>query len=528
MTFRVLVSDSLAKEGVEVLQNAEGVEVDDRAGIDMDELIKILPEYDGWIVRSRTKPNAAMIEAGVKLKVIGRAGIGVDNVDRVAATRAGVVVMNTPDGNATTTAEHTLSLMMSMARMVPQADASMKAGKWEKKKFMGRELCRKTLGVIGLGNIGRIVADRAQGLRMKTVGFDPYMDTDSAAKIGVELVELNELLERADVITVHTPVNDETRGMISDAQIEMMKPGVMLINCARGGIYDEEAVRRGLDSDKIAAMALDVYSKEPPPEDHPLVGHERVVCTPHVGASTKEAQVAVGVAVAEQIAAMAHGEPPRNAVNMPRISSADFHVVGPYMDLAERLGSFAAQVQDGPVKCVEVEVHGEIAERPTGPVVSAAVAGALKHAFDRPVNVVNVRLLAEERGVKILESHSTKSEKIFASFVRVTVEGSERHTVAGAIFEGKEGRFIEVDGLHLEALPTGWVLVVKNNDTPGVIGHVGTVLGDAGINVARMQLSLDKRKGEALSLVSIDAKASEEVLQKLASGPILAVRQVEL
>ena len=527
MTFKVIVSDSLAREGLEVLEKADGVEVDDRAGIEMDELIQILPEYDGWIVRSRTKPNAAMIEAAEKLKVIGRAGIGVDNVDRAAATRAGVIVMNTPEGNATTTAEHTLALMLSMARLIPQATASMKAGRWEKKKFMGRELCGMTLGVIGLGNIGRIVADRAQGLRMKVVGCDPIFDVDAAKKIGVELVALEELVRRADIITVHAPVNDETRGMIADAEIDRMKPGVMLVNCARGGIYDEEAVLRGLDSGKISSVALDVYSKEPAPEDHPLVQHERVVCTPHVGASTKEAQVAVGVAIAEQLVAFAHGEAPRNAVNMPRIAPGDFAVVGPYMELAERMGSFCAQLLDT-IKTIEVEVHGEIAERPAGPVVSSAVAGALGTVFDRPVNAVNARLLAEERGIKITESVSTRSEKIFASYVRVTVEGNETHTVAGAIFEGKEGRFVEVDGRHLEALPIGWVLLVRNDDTPGVIGHLGTVLGNAGINIARMQLSLDKPKGEALSLVSIDAKATDEVLRELESGPILAVRQVRL
>jgi D-3-phosphoglycerate dehydrogenase len=528
MSFRVLVSDSLAKEGLEIFQRADGIEVDDRAGIEREALIDILPDYDALVVRSRTKPDASMIEAGTRLKVIGRAGIGVDNVDRAAATRAGVVVMNTPEGNATTTAEHTLALMMSMARHVPQATASMKAGRWEKKKFMGRELCGLTLGVIGLGNIGRIVADRALGLRMKVAGHDPYFDAEEARKIGVEWLSFAELLRRSDVITVHTPVNDETRGMISAAQIDAMKPGVMLINCARGGIYDEQALLAGLESGKIASLALDVYSEEPPPADHPLVGHPRVVCTPHVGASTQEAQVQVAVAIAEQIVAFAAGEAPKNAVNMPRIPPSDFHVVAPYMDLAERLGSFCAQRLDGGARRIEVEVHGEVAERPTAPIVSAAVAGVLKHALDRPVNAINARVLAQERGLKIRESHSTRSEKIFASFVRVTVEGAETHTVAGAIFADNEGRMIEVDGLLLEALPRGWMLVIHNRDRPGVIGHVGRVLGEASINIARMQLSLDSEADEALSLVSIDERASPEVLAALATGDVLAVRQVHL
>ncbi len=528
MSFRVLVADKLAKEGLDAFASAAGVEVDDRAGINRDELLKILPNYEALVIRSRTQADAELIDAGTNLKVIGRAGIGVDNVDLSAATRAGVVVMNTPDGNATTTAEHAIALIFSMARMIPQASASMKAGKWEKKKFMGRELRGMTLGVLGLGNIGQIVADRAQGLKMKVVGHDPYFDADTAAELDIELLSLDELIGRADVITVHTPLNDETRGMISDAQIERMKPGVMLINCARGGIYDEEALLRGLEAGKIGAVALDVFPTEPPRAEHPLIGHDRVICTPHLGASTREAQVAVAVAIAEQIGEMAAGEPPRNAVNLPRVAANDLKAVGPYIDLAERMGSFLAQMQDGAVRRVDVEVWGDIAERATGPIVTAVVAGALRHAFDRPVNTVNARVLAEERGIKISESSSFRSGKVYANLVRVTVEGTEKHTVAGTLFGTGEGRFVEVDGLRLEAVPEGCILVIGNRDQPGVIGHVGTVLGAAGVNISRMQLGLDKETGEALSLVNIDREADDELIAKLRDAGVTLVRQVQL
>lgn len=527
--FRVIVSDKLANEGIAVFENSEHVEVDDRAGIEREELLAILPEYDALVIRSRTTADRELIEAGTRLKVIGRAGIGVDNVDLSAATRAGVVVMNTPEGNATTTAEHAISLIFAMARHVPQAAASMKQGHWDKKRFMGRELRGKTLGLIGLGNIGRIVADRAIGMKMSVVGFDPYFDAEEAGKIGIEPVDLDALLRRADVITVHAPLNEETRNMISDAEIDKMKPGVMLVNCARGGIYDEEALLRGLESNKLGAVALDVFPEEPPPKTHPLVSHDRVICTPHLGASTAEAQVLVAVAIAEQISDFAAGEAPRNAVNMPRVPASELKEVGPFIDLVGRMGSFVAQLHEGAAKRIDVEVRGDIATRATEPLVTAAVAGALKHAFDRPVNAVNARLLADERNIKITESSSARSGKVFANLVRVTVDGAETHTVAGTLFEGGEGRFVEVDGMHLEAVPDGWILVFKNHDQPGVIGHVGTVLGEAGINVARMQLGLDKAAGEAMALVNIDREAPLDVIDRLQqTGAVVWVRPVHL
>ncbi len=528
MAFKVLIADQLAKEGLAVFAAAGGLEVVDKAGIKRADLIAMLPEFQALVVRSATEVDAEVIAAGKSLQVIGRAGIGVDNVDVRAATRAGVVVMNTPEGNATTTAEHTLAMMMAAARMIPAAHASMRAGKWEKKQFLGRELFAKTLGVIGLGNIGRIVVDRAQGLRMKVLVFDPYLDAQAAAALGVEAVPLDDLLRASDVITVHTPLNDETRGLVGAPQIDLMKKGVILVNCARGGIYDEAALLAGLNSGQIGAAALDVFAVEPPPPGDPLVAHPRVVCTPHLGASTQEAQVQVSIAIAEQILAFARGEAPRNTVNLPRISPAELRVIGPFIDLAERMGSFGAQLLRGSVRRIEVDVRGEIAAKPTTPLVAAAVAGALRHAFDRPVNAVNARILAEERGVKVVESRSERAEAIYANVVRVSVEGQESHRVAGTLFEGGEGRFVEVDGWHVEAVPDGWILVVENRDEPGVVGHIGTVLGNASINIARMQLGLDRVKRRALSLVNIDHEAPPEVLRALNTGAVTGVRQVQL
>lgn len=528
MAFRVLIADQLAKEGLEVFKAAKGLDVVDRAGIDKNELLKVLPDFDALVVRSATQVDAQVISAGTKLKVIGRAGIGVDNVDVKAATRAGVIVMNTPEGNATTTAEHAISLMFAMARKIPQATASMKAGKWDKKSFMGRELCGKNIGVLGLGNIGRIVADRALGMKMHVLGFDPFFDAAAAAKLGIEMVSLEDLMRRSDIITVHTPLTPETKGLVGDKQIDLMKPGVMLINCARGGIYDEGALLRGLQSNKIGALALDVFVDEPPAKDHPLVNHERVICTPHLGASTTEAQVQVAIAIAEQIVNYVGGQAPRNAVNLPRVSAADLKILGPYLDLAERMGSFCSQLGRGSVQRIEIELSGEVVQKPTTPLVAQVIAGALQHAFNRSVNAVNAQVLAEERGIKVVEAKSQKPHAAYASSIRVAIDGQEKHSVVGTLFEGGEGRFVEVDGVRLEAVPEGHILFIHNKNQPGVIGHIGTVLGDAGINISRMHLGLERRKDEALSLVSIDQPPPDSVIKDLQQGAILTVRHIHL
>lgn len=528
MTFRVLIADHLAPEGLEVFGKATGVEVADKGGIAKADLLKILPDFDALVVRSATKADAEVIAAGKRLKVIGRAGIGVDNVDLKAATRAGIVVMNTPDGNATTAAEHALALMMSMARMIPQATASMKAGQWEKKKFMGHELRNKTLGVVGLGNIGRIVADRAAGLKMHVVGYDPYFEATAAAKLGIELVPLDDLIARADVITVHTPLTPETRGLIGEKQIARMKKGVMLVNCARGGILDEAALLAGLESGKLGALALDVFTKEPPPKDDPLVGHERVICTPHLGASTVEAQVQVSVEIAHQILAFARGEPAKNAVNLPRAAPAELQLIGPYVDLARRMGLFSAQLTGGPITRIEVEYWGDVVSHPLAAITQAAVAGSLGKAVEGVVNAVNARVLAEERGIKIVETKSTQALSAHATGLRVTVQGQETHAVAGTLVEGREARIVELDGIALDAAPEGTLLVLRNADRPGMIGHIGVILGEAGINIANMHLGRDRAAGEQVTLVNVDEPVGASVLARIEGGGVSFLKQVTL
>lgn len=528
MGLRVVIADSLAKEAQPVFARYPELEIVDRAGLSRAELLRELPAYDGLIVRSRTTADAEVIAAGTKLKIIGRAGIGVDNVDLKAATRAGIVVMNTPEGNATTTAEHTISLIFAMARRIPQAHAALTQGRWEKNRFMGRELRGKTLGVIGLGNIGRIVAQRAQAMQLKVLGHDPFFDAEAAKKIGVESVTLEQLITRADIITVHTPLNDDTRGLISDGEIGKLKKGAMLVNCARGGIYDEAALLRGLESGQIGALALDVFEQEPPPADHPLLKHEAVVVTPHLGASTSEAQILVAIDIAEQMGEFAQGLPARNAVNLPRVAAQERAVLAPYVALAESMGSFLAQVMEGQVRRLEVRLAGDIAQHSLTPITSAAVAGVLQKAFDRPVNAVNSRVLAEERGIEVVESRATSAASTYASTLEVTATGaSGTRRVAGTVFAG-QGRFVELDGIPLEAVPDGTLLLISNRDRPGVIGHIGNVLGSAGINIARMHLGLDAKHGQALSLVSIDAPVPKAVLDRLRQGDVLTVVQVTL
>jgi len=420
-------------------------------------------------------------------------------------------------------------MIFAASRLIPQATASMKAGFWEKKKFMGRELYGKTLGIVGLGNIGRIVADRAQGLKMRVVGYDPFFSPEAAGRIGIEFLSLDEVLLSADVLTVHTPLTEQTRGLVSDAEIERMKPGVLLVNCARGGIYDEEALARGLESGKIGAVGLDVFVEEPPPEDHCLLQHERVICTPHLGASTTEAQVNVAVAVLEQIADFAAGEPARNGLNLPRLSQKELIEVAPFLDLADRLGAFAGQLVTGPIHKVEVALHGTLAERSSDPIATAALAGAIRGTLSVPVNTVNARLLAEQRGIEIVESRSKNARSGFSSCVDVTVHANNCHVVTGTLFAEGEGRIVMIDGIRLEAVPDGHMLLMSNRDMPGVIGRIGTVLGTAGVNISRMQLGLEGGRKDALTVVNVDGPVSKDTLNLLnAIEQLVSVNYVSL
>lgn len=534
--YKILVSDSLAKEGLEVFkQVSQEFQVDVKVGLKPEELKAIIGEYDALAVRSATKVTDALMAEAKKMKVIGRAGIGVDNVDVPAATKRGIVVMNTPEGNVVTTAEHTIAMMMALTRKIPQATASMKAGKWDKKSFEGREVFNKTLGLVGLGNIGKVVADRARGLRMKVIAFDPFIDQHGAAKVGAELVTLEELYRRADYITVHTPMNEETKNLISDNAFELMKKNVFILNCARGGIIDEAALLRALDGGKVAGAALDVFVEEPPKAGDKLVAHDKVILTPHLGASTEEAQVNVSIAVAEQIIEFLRSGSARNAVNLPRVAQADLDVIGPYMTLAERAGSFVAQLYGGQIsgqgdlQSVQIEYDGEIAEYNTGPLTSAVVKAVLGHQLGDTINYVNAPLVAKERGIRVLEQKSL-SAKDYASSVTVRMQGAkDTSEVTVTLFAKGDARIVRINKMACEVLPEGYILILQNRDKPGVVGHVGSILGKANINIARMGLGRNRDTGEAMQALNLDNPVPAEVLEQIGkSDNMLSAKLVRL
>lgn len=512
---RVLISDKLDPLAVDVFKR-NGVDVDFKPGLSPDELLDIIGEYDGLAVRSATIATAAVIAAGSKLKVVGRAGIGVDNIDIAAATSAGVVVMNTPFGNSITTAEHAISMMMALAREIPQANESTHAGKWEKKRFMGTELYSKTLGVIGCGNIGSIAADRGVGLRMKVVAFDPYLTEERATELGVEKVGLDDLFARADFITIHVPKNEHTTGLINAANIAKMKDGVRIINCARGGIVVESDLLEALNSGKVAGAALDVFEVEPATENA-LFGHDRVICTPHLGAATKEAQVNVALQVAEQMSDYLNSGAVTNALNMPSISADDAPRLKPYLKLAEQLGDFAGQITENAIEEITIEYHGSVTELNTDPITSVLIAKLLGSQLDS-VNMVNALQVAEARGIKISQSY-TGSSADWRSMVNLVVKTSKRErSIKGTLFTGKEPRIVEVEGMSIEAALSSHMLFIRNQDTPGMIGAVGGVLGDAGHNIADFRLGRTQND-EAICLVSLDAFLPDTVFEVVQALP---------
>lgn len=512
---RVLVSDNLAKEGLAVLEAAEGIDFDYKPGLSEEELAQAIGTYDGLVIRSGSKVTSRVLEAAEKLQVVGRAGIGVDNVDIKAASRRGIVVMNTPTGNAVTTAEHALSLLMSAARKIPLAAASMKEGKWEKKQFKGRELAGKTLGVLGLGNIGRIVADRAQGLKMKVVAYDPVVTSERAAELGVELVSLDELFKRADAISAHTPLTAETKHLVNDDSIAKMKDGVILVNAARGGVYEEAALVRGLDSGKIGAVALDVYPEEPPGLTD-IVKHPGAVCTPHVGASTEEAQLRVAVEICEQVVAYLREGTVTNSINVPSVPREMASRLGPYVALARSLGVFLGQVETIEPRSVEVECAGEAAGLKLAPIVNAALSGLLEHFFDGSVNAVNAPVVASDRGIDVRELKSTHKGE-FATLLTVTVVGSDGQKVsaAGTLAADRSTRLVRWGNFELDVHLEGSMLVMKNSDRPGVIGNIGTILGETGINISRMQVGLYESSELSASVWGLDGDLTESVLEKI-------------
>jgi D-3-phosphoglycerate dehydrogenase len=512
---KVLISDNLSPVGEKILRDA-GLEVDVKTGLPPEELKAIIPQYDGLVIRSATKVREDIIEAATRLRVVGRAGIGLDNVDIPAASQRGIVVMNAPDGNATTAAEHSIAMIMSLARNIPQATASMKAGKWEKKSFMGREVTGKTLGIVGIGRIGSIVANRAQGLKMKVIAFDPHMPAELVEKIGVELVDLPELARRADFITVHTPLTKETHHILSTEFFANMKNDAMLIDCARGGVVDEEALYKALSEGQIAGAALDVFEKEPTTlEATPLLGLKNFICTPHLGASTSEAQENVASAIAEQVADYLLKGVVRNAVNVPSVSDEVLASVGPYITLGELLGSLHMQIARGGVEEINIEFNGDLASLDTGPVTVSFLKGLFTPILQDAVNYVNAPLIAKERGIRVVESKSEQSPD-FTNLMRVTVKTTEgTNMMAGTVFGKKEPRLVRLNSFRLEALPSGPMLLVYNKDVPGVIGALGMTLGAGNVNIDLMTVGREKKSKQNVILLNTDIRISKELLAKV-------------
>jgi D-3-phosphoglycerate dehydrogenase len=524
---KVLVSDKISDKGVEILKKA-GLDVDVKTGMKPDELKACIGAYHGLVIRSATKATAEIIEAAKNLKVIGRAGSGLDNVDKAAASKKGIVVMNTPGGNTITTAEHAIAMLFSLARMVPQATASMKAGQWEKKKFMGVELFNKTLGIIGLGNIGNQVAKKAQGLEMIVIAYDPFLSDDRAKALGIEKVSLDELFSRADFITIHTPLTSETKNLINSETIGKMKNEVRIINCARGGIINEKDLYEALKSGKVAGAALDVFEKEPP-DDFSLIGLDNVICTPHLGAATEEAQENVAIAVAEQIADYLVRGTIRNAVNFPSIPADQVARLQPYLNLAEKLGSFAAQVFEGGITGVTIEYMGDASELNTAPVTIAALKGLLTPILEETVNFVNAPFIAKERGIEVKETKSAGAGDYQSMIaLRIKAKDKERY-FAGILFSKKDPRIVQIDNFAVEIVPEGIMLFIYNVDKPGVIGNLGSFFGKNNINIARMHFGRESAGGTAISVMSIDSPVTARQLDEIKKMQnILSVKVLNL
>ncbi|TPW28092.1 phosphoglycerate dehydrogenase [Martelella alba] len=524
MAPRVLVSDALSEAAVQIFRD-RGVDVDfqPKLGKDKEKLLEIIGQYDGLAIRSATKATEKLIEAATNLKVIGRAGIGVDNVDIPAASRRGIIVMNTPFGNSITTAEHAISLMLAVARQIPAADASTQAGKWEKSKFMGVEITGKTLGVIGAGNIGSIVCNRAIGLKMNVIAYDPFLSQERAEAIGVTKVEFDELLAKADFITLHVPMTEKTRGILGAEALAKTKPGVRIINCARGGLVDEAALAEAIKSGHVAGAGFDVFETEPATES-PLFGLPNVVCTPHLGASTTEAQENVALQVAEQMSDYLLKGAVTNAINMPSISAEEAPRLKPVIKLAEVLGAFAGQVTENPIKQVEVLYDGNVAQLNTTALTSALVAGLLRPMV-ADVNMVSAPIMLKDKGIILQETKRDKSG-VYDGYIKLTVTTEKQtRSVAGTVFSDGKPRFIQIKGINIDADVGPHMVYISNTDVPGMIGFMGTTLGEAGVNIANFQLGRDAQGGDAIALLYVDEQPTQAVLDKLLSNP--AIKQAK-
>ncbi|MFC1496195.1 phosphoglycerate dehydrogenase [Candidatus Margulisiibacteriota bacterium] len=510
---KVLASDKIAEVGLKMLKDA-GIEAEMKTGLKEDELCKIIGDYDGLVIRSATKVTPKILEAAKKLKIVGRAGVGVDNVDIPMATKKGVIVVNSPEGNTIAAAEHSVAMLMSMARNIPQACAKLKTGKWDKKSFKGVEVFNKTLGVIGLGKIGRHVASCAIGLGMKVVGYDPFISEEYAKSLGIELSDLDGLFKRADFITLHLPKNKDTLNLINKASIAKMKKGVRILNVARGGIVNEKDLSEALKAGQVAAAAIDVFEKEPC-ESSPLFELDNAIVTPHLGASTEEAQVNVAVDVVEQIIEVLKGGMARSAVNIPSFKPEVLKKVQPFIDLSQKLGKISAQLVDGAVETVEINYSGEVAESEVAPLTAAVLKGLLEPLLGPTVNFVNAPIVAKERKIKVLESKS-KEIKDYASLVKVKVKSAKgEREVGGTVFGMGDQKLVLLDGFSVDVHPDGYLLVLGNIDRPGMIGKIGKLLGDNKINIAAMDVGRKQIGEKAVMVIDVDSQVSEELLEKI-------------
>lgn len=518
---KVLVSDPISDLGIQQLVDASDIVVEKKTGLSEDELVQIIPEYDALLVRSQTKVTEKIMEAGTKLKVIGRAGVGVDNINLEAATKRGIIVINAPDGNTITTCEHAFAMMMALARHIPQAYAKTISGTWDR-KFLGVELRNKTLGVLGMGRIGSEVAKRAKAFGMDIIGYDPFMTEERAEKLGVKLGSVEDIVRNADFITVHTPLTPETKHMISRPQFEIMKKGMRIINCARGGVIDEGALVEAIDQGIVAGAAFDVFEKEPPEADHPFLNNPKIIVTPHLGASTVEAQENVAIDVSEQVLNILRNEPFKNAVNMPPVAPSVMNKLQPYFDLGEKLGAFAAQLNNQAVKEIHVDYAGDLAEVDTQPLTRYIIKGVLSRHFGSDVNIVNSVHLAKTRDINIVTSQASAT-KGFTNLISVslsTQDGQELR-IAGTLLNGYGARIVQIDKFPVDVAPEGNLIFIKHNDKPGLIGGVGTLLGKKDVNIAAMQVGRRVVGGEAIMVLSVDKEVSKEVLDELASLPEL-------
>lgn len=521
---KVLITDPIEQRCVDILK-AEGFDVDHRPGMSPDEICAQIPTYDALIVRSGTKVTSDIIAAGQALKVIGRAGAGVDNIDVPAATRRGIIVMNAPGGNTISTAEHTLSLLLALARNVPQAHASLQRGVWDRKQYVGTELFGKTIGILGLGKVGREVAKRCASFDMVVLGYDPLLTEEVASKLAVESLDLDELLRRSDFITIHTPLNEETRKMINAETLAKCKPGVRIINCARGGIVDEQALLAALEDGRVGAAALDVFEKEPP-GDHPLLHHPRVVATPHLGASTEEAQEKVAAQIAQQVADALKGRSVSGSVNAAEIQLAMRTELQPYLQLAEKMGKLLAQLMSGKLRGIEVRTNGELLSQSSSILTAAVLKGIFEILLTEPVNYINAPIIAQERGI-FVSSQREQDHEVYTHLLSVVYEtDKEKRNLAGTVFGHRNVRIVGIDTFHFEIRPEGHLLIYRNVDRPGMLAAVGKILADAQINIAGVSLGRYGMGGQALTVMNVDSPIPNGLLMKIAG--LQGVSEVKL